>query len=88
MNNCDIWNEIMNNCGKIFYTKTGLPFIYERNTFDSVRVFREGKAVGLIKKENIEYILRHQNSMVCEIRDNIKERTTTYSLALVKYFNK
>ncbi|MCR5308452.1 MAG: hypothetical protein K6E24_05610 [bacterium] len=56
MNNCDIWNEIMNNCGKIFYTKTGLPFIYERNTFDSVRVYREGKAAGLtLRKMMDEY---------------------------------
>lgn len=75
-----LWNEVLNNCGKTFYTKTRLPFTYERSDSLKVRVYRQGSYVGYINKKDLEFILNNPNEDRHVYRDNM--RTSSYALAL------
>ena len=75
-----LWNEVLNNCGKTFYTKTRLPFTYERVDSLKVRVNRQGSYVGYINKTDLEFILNNPNEDRHVYRDNM--RTSSYALAL------
>ena len=83
MNVDELWNEILKNEGKTFYTKTKLPFEYEVEGSLKIRIFRNGESMGYVTKDNIRFILENPNEQRYFYRDNIKERTTSYSLALV-----
>ncbi len=83
MDRIDVWSRILNNEGKTVYTKTGLPFTYEKVDDEKVKIYREDKAMGYVSKEAITLILRNPNEPRHFYRDNIKERTSSYALALV-----
>ena len=79
-----LWNEVLNNCGKTFYTKTRLPFTYEIVDSLKVRVNRQGSYVVYINKKDLEFILNNPNEERHVYRDNM--RTSSYALALYDEF--
>ena len=75
-----LWNKILEKEGKTFYTKTGLPFDYEKITCDKIKVYRNGYPVGIVSKDNINFILENPNLPRKEYRDVM--RTSSYALSL------
>lgn len=88
MNVDELWNEILKNEGNTFFTKLKYPFEYEVQDSSKIRIFRNGSPMGYVTKDNIRFILENPNEQRHFYRDNIKERTTSYSLALVTALKK
>ena len=82
MNFEDLWNEILNRAGDTFYTKTKLPFTYERVDSFDVKVNRNGNYVGYVSKGDIKFIFDNPNEYSYVYRDRM--RTASYALALYR----
>ena len=80
MNIEQVWNKILECEGERFYTKTGLPFDYERTSHDKVKIYRNGEPVGIVSKEDIDFIIENPNLPRHEYRDVM--RTSSYALSL------
>ena len=76
----ELWNNILNTIGETFYTKTKLPFTYEKIDNYKVRILRQGSYVGYVNKKDIDFILNNPNEQRHVYRDNT--RTSSYALAL------
>ena len=81
----ELWNDILKNEGNTFYTKTKLPFTYEKINNDSIKIYRGSDSVGNVTKDNIRFIMDNPDLLRHEYRDVM--RTSSYALALYKFFN-
>ncbi len=80
----ELWDIVLKNCGEEFYTKTGLPFTYEYVDGSRVKVYREGRFVGYIKRSDMEYILKYPNKPTSEYTKVM--RVVAYATALYRGF--
>ena len=85
MNLEELWNEILRNEGNTFYTKTKLPFTYEKINNDSIKIYRGSDSVGNVTKDNIKFIIDNPDLPRYEYRNAM--RTSSYALDLYNYFN-
>ena len=82
MNLKQLWNKILEKEGETFYTKTGLPFTFVKIDNDKIRIYRNGKSVGYVSINNIDFILNNPNLDRHQYRDVMA--TSSYALALYK----
>ena len=75
-----LWNRVLGNEGKSFYTVRGLEFDYEKVDYDKIKIYRDGKFAGFVTKDNMDFILNNPNLSRKEYRDVMW--TSSYALSL------
>ncbi len=84
MNIDELWTNVLNHCGDVFYTKTGLPFTYKRVDSLRVKVNRDGRYVGYIKRQDMKFILENPYARTSEYVKVM--RVSAYATALYREF--